>query len=73
MKVRIALDKMSDVVGFVNAVSGVPHEVFLSDGKRQQVCAKSQLGAILAKMEWDEIYCECEADIYAIIARYTAE
>lgn len=73
MKVRIALDKMSDVVDFVNAVSGVPHDVFLSDGKCQQVCAKSQLGAILAKMEWDEIYCECEADIYAIIARYTAE
>lgn len=73
MKVKITLDKMSDVTDFVNAVSGVPHEVFLSDDKRQQVCAKSQLGAILAKMEWDEIYCECEVDIYSVIARYIAE
>ena len=73
MKVKITLDKMSDVTEFVNAVSGVPHEIFLSDGKRQQVCAKSQLGAILAEIEWDEMYCEGEVDIYSVIARYTAE
>ena len=70
MKAKIALNTMSDVVNFVNAVSAVPYEVFLSDGKRQQVCAKSQLGAILAKMEWDDIYCECEHDIYSIVIDY---
>ena len=63
MKLKITLDTMTDVKTFVDVVSRVDVPVFLSDGARQQVCAKSQLGVILAKMEWDEIYCLCEKDI----------
>jgi hypothetical protein len=63
MKLRIALDTMTDVENFVKAVSQVDAPVYLNDGVHQQVCATSLLGAILAKMEWSEIYCQCELDV----------
>lgn len=70
MKVRIELDTMSDVTEFVSIVTAIPGQVYLSDGKHQQICAKSQLGAILAKMEWDEIYCVSEEDISGSIVKF---
>ena len=70
MKVRIELNTMSDVTDFVATVTAVPHQVYLSDGKHQQICAKSQLGAILAKMEWEEIYCLSDEDISGSIVKW---
>jgi hypothetical protein len=70
MKARIELNTMSDVTEFVSIVTAVPEQVYLSDGKHQQICAKSQLGAILAKMEWDEIYCVCDSDISGSIVKF---
>ncbi len=70
MKVRIELNTMTDVTDFVGAVTKHPGQVYLSDGKRQQICAKSQLGAVLAKMEWDEIYCVSEEDISGSIVKW---
>lgn len=70
MKVRIELNTMSDVTDFVSIVSKHPGQVYLSDDKHQQICAKSQLGAILAKMEWENIYCVCEDDISGKILRF---
>ncbi len=70
MKVRIELDTMTDVTDFVATVTAVPQQVFLSDGKHQQICAKSQLGAILAKMEWEEIYCVSDTDISGSIVKW---
>ncbi len=70
MKVRIELNTMSDVTDFVSIVTAVPGQVYLSDGKHQQICAKSQLGAILAKMEWDEIYCLSDEDISGSIVKW---
>ena len=70
MKVKIELNTMTDVTDFVGIVTGHPGQVYLSDGKHQQICAKSQLGAILAKMEWDEIYCVCDSDISGSIVKF---
>ena len=70
MKVRIELNTMTDVTEFVAIVSAHPGQVFLSDDKHQQICAKSQLGAILAKMEWEEIYCVCDEDISGSIVKW---
>jgi hypothetical protein len=70
MKVKIELNTMTDVTDFVGIVTAHPGQVYLSDGERQQICAKSQLGAILAKMEWDEIYCLCDDDISGKIVRF---
>ncbi len=70
MKVRIELNTMTDVTDFVGAVTKHSGQVYLSDGKHQQICAKSQLGAVLAKMEWDEIYCISEDDISGSIIKW---
>ncbi len=70
MKVRIELNTMTDVTDFVSIVSTCPGQVFLSDDKHQQICAKSQLGAILAKMEWEEIYCVSDDDISGKLVRF---
>lgn len=70
MKARIQLDTMSDVTEFMNIVTATKSPVYLSDGKRQQICAQSQLGVLLAKMEWDEIYCICDIDISGSIVKW---
>lgn len=70
MKVRIELNTMTDVTDFVSTVTAFPGQVYLSDGKHQQICAKSQLGAVLAKMEWDEIYCISDNDISGSIVKW---
>ena len=70
MTVRIVLNTMTDETDFLAPGTAVPQQVYLSDGKHQQICAKSQLGAILAKMEWEEIYCVSDADISGSIVKW---
>lgn len=72
MKVKVRLDTISDIKGFVNAVSGIAGEVHLTDGNNLTVSAKSILGAMYT-MEWSEIYCTCERDIYRFIQKYVLE
>lgn len=65
MRVKIRLDTMRDVNDFVNICSTVEEPVFLTgDGFR--VSAKSLIGALYT-MEWNDVWCECERDIYTII------
>lgn len=68
MKVKIALETMSDVVNFVTATSAVDAPVHLAHGNFR-VSAKSLLGAIYT-MEWDEVWCECDVDIYDKIEKF---
>ena len=68
MKVRIALETMSDVSEFVNIASKVPQSVSLTSGDFK-VSAKSLLGALYT-MEWQEVWCECEVDIYNKITKF---
>lgn len=72
MKVKVRLDTISDIKGFVNAVNGIASEVHLTDGNNLTVSAKSILGAMYT-MEWSEIYCTCERDIYRFIQKYVLE
>ena len=68
MKVRVELDTLSEVREFVKAVTAVAAPVHLvSDNLR--VSAKSLLGAMYT-MEWAEVWCECEEDIYNRIAKF---
>lgn len=68
MKVRVELDTLSDVREFVKAATAVAAPVHLvSDNLR--VSAKSLLGAMYT-MEWAEVWCECEEDIYNRIAKF---
>ena len=68
MKVEVRLDTLTDILEFVRAVTPVPVPVYLtSDGLK--VSAKSLLGARYT-LEWAEIWCECERDIYHLIDRF---
>ena len=68
MKVRVALDTMSDISQFVAIASQISSPVYLVCDNLQ-VSAKSLLGAIYT-MEWQEVWCECKEDIYHKIAKF---
>lgn len=72
MRVRINLDTITDIGNFVVAVAhatGKNDHVYVTDGKRQCVNAKSFLG-LVATRDFDEIWCESEKDIYTAIERF---
>ena len=62
MRVKLNLDKMSDIQKFVDIASRVEEPVILKDAAGHCVSAKSLLGALYS-LEWAEIYCECDKDI----------
>lgn len=68
MKVKVNLETMSDVTKFVSITSMIDVPVHLVNGDFR-VSAKSLLGAIYT-MEWDEVWCECEKDIYTKIEQF---
>lgn len=70
MNYKIALETGKDIQDFVNAVSSVPYRVFLEDSDGHKVSAKSMLFASVAKIEWNELHCTCEMDIYSVIQRW---
>ena len=63
MRVRINLDTMNDVKKFVNLCSGIEESIYITDNAGLCVSAKSILGAMYA-LEFDELWCECDKDIY---------
>lgn len=72
MKVRVRLDTLSDIREFVNTVSNIGAEVHLTDSNNLTVSAKSILGAMYT-MEWNEIFCTCDKDIYRFIKPFIKE
>lgn len=71
MKVKISLDTLARVTKFVDAVSGVGCPVYLM-GDNLKVSAKSLLGALYT-MEWGEVWCECDHDIYSLIKDFVID
>jgi hypothetical protein len=63
MKVQIRLDTMRDVQDFVRIATKMEGAVHITDGAGLKVSAKSLLGALYA-MEFEELWCESENDIY---------
>jgi len=72
LKAKIRLDTLSDIRGFVDATSSADEPVILTDGSNLTVSAKSLLG-VMYTMEWNEVYCTCNIDIYGLIEPYIAE
>ena len=73
MRVKDNLDTMTDINDFVKAVTNYGGNVYLTDKDRNFiVSAKSMLGAIYS-MEWGEVWCESDDDIYHILSRFIAE
>lgn len=69
MKVKIRLDTMSDIKGFVNAVSATGEKAYLKDEESHCVSASSLMGAIYS-MEWNCVFCHCDKDISGVILKW---
>ena len=54
-------------------LSKVKDEVYLRSGDTLCVSAKSLLGCKLAAIEWDNLVCQCDTDIYTAIQKFTEE
>jgi hypothetical protein len=75
MKVKIHLDTITDIGNFVVAVTnavGKHDEVYVTDGGRCCINAKSFLGFVAAR-EFDELWCESEKDIYTAIQHFAVD
>ncbi len=73
MRIKIRLDTMSEINAFVNAMTKTGANVYLTDKNRNFiVSAKSMLGAVYS-MEWDEVWCESDEDIFHVISRFSAD
>ena len=71
MRVRVRLDTQTQVMDFVKIANSIDASVFLSSNDLC-VSGKSLLGALYT-MEWEEIWCECEEDIYRLINDFIVE
>ena len=72
MRYRIRLDTMSDVNNFVKMASKNPGKITLTDGENFTVNGKSLLGAMYT-MEWNQVFCESENEIYRLIKDYIVD
>ena len=72
MRERVNLDTMSKINTFVAVCSRLDYKVDLIDGEGYRVSAKSLMGAI-ATMDWNQVFIECEKDIYAYVQEFLAE
>lgn len=68
MRVKVELITNKDAIEFVNIATQIDEPVYLI-GENFKVSAKSLLGA-LCSMEWNELWCECERDIYTKIEKF---
>ena len=72
MRAKIRLDTMRDINEFVRICTTTVPAVYITDGAGLKVSAKSLLGVVYA-MEFGEIWCECETDIYCHIEKFITE
>lgn len=72
MKVKVRLDTVTDIANFVLIASQVKSNVYLTNDKGLKIDSKSFLGVCYAQ-EFDELWCECDEDIYAKIQDFIVE
>lgn len=72
-KWKIRLDTLSDANEFLNLASGIKDEVYIKSGEHLCASAKSALGCYMAHLEWNNLYCECDSDIYCKIKKFIIE
>ena len=72
MKTKVRLDTVTDIANFVLIANQVKHDVYLTNNNGLKVNGKSFLGVAHAH-EFDELWCECDEDIYAKIKDFIIE
>lgn len=68
-KYKINLVTMSDINAFIGITSKETGNIRLTNDDGFCVNGKSLLGAV-ATVEWDELYCVSDTDIYSKIERF---
>lgn len=63
MRVKVRFDTLREVNQFVGICTSIPEAIYLTDNKGVCVSAKSLIGVIYS-MEFDEVWCECDVDIF---------
>lgn len=69
MRAKIRLDTASDARKFNAIASRLKGKIYIVDGEGLKVSAKSLLGSLYA-MEFKELWCESEEDIYHAIEEF---
>ena len=64
MKLKIRIDTDSDAVKLVGIASGMKENITLTDGNGLCVSAKSLLGTMYVRFEFNEIWLETENEHY---------
>lgn len=72
MKIRVRLDTVTDIANFVLIASQIKSNVYLTNNRGLKVDGKSFLGVAHAH-EFDELWCECDEDIYTKIQSFVVE
>ena len=72
VKNRVILDTVTDIANFVLIANQVKADIYLTNNHGLRVNGKSFLGVAHAR-EFDELWCECEEDIYGKIQMFIAE
>ena len=70
---KIRLDTMKDTNDFLFITNQIEEEVYIRSGQHLCTSAKSALGCHMARIEWNNLICECESDIYTKIQRFTID
>lgn len=71
-KYKIAIDTMTTATEFVTITTKLLGKIVVVDNKGMRVNARSILGVIYA-MEFEELWCESERDIYNAIEKFIIE
>ena len=72
MRAKINLDTISDVQKFVKITTALNGKITVTDGKGLVVNAKSLMGLIYS-LEFEELWCESEFDIWRQISEFIVE
>ena len=74
MRLKINLNTQSDVRRLVEVTTAIEEPVWLTDAEHNlKVSGKSLLGALYTMSDWDDIYVECEKDLYFQLIDLIAE
>lgn len=69
MSYKIRLDTLSEVNQFVKVACSIPGQVTITDKQGLRVNGKSVLGMLYA-MEFEELWCESDVEIYHLIEKF---
>lgn len=73
MKLKIRLDTGDDVIRFVELAKQLQEKATLTDGNGMIVAAKSLLGTMYAKFDFNEIWLETENEHYFMFKDFSVE